>query len=49
VNDSLLLKAVESLSAPLAQYHSNPIAGFATHNAQVKHVPKNTNSMRGIL
>ena len=52
VNDSLLLEAVESLSAPLVQYHSNPVlgfAGFATHNAQVKPVPKNTNLMRGIL
>jgi hypothetical protein len=38
VIDSLLLEAVESLSALLVQYHSNPVpgfAGFATHNAQV--------------
>jgi hypothetical protein len=52
VNDSLPLEAVESLSALLVQYHSNPVpwfAGFATHNAQVKLVPKNTNPMRGIL
>ena len=47
VNDSLLLEAVESLSAPLVQYHSNPIVGFAT--AQVKPVPMNTNPIRGIL
>ena len=46
VKDSLLLEAVESLSAPLVQYQSNPVAGFA---AQVKFVPKNTNPMRGIL
>jgi hypothetical protein len=49
VKDSLLLEAVKSLCAPLVQYHSNPITGFATHGAQVKHVPKNTNPMRRIL
>jgi hypothetical protein len=48
VNDSLLLEAVESLSAPLVQYHL--VAGFVGfHNSQVKPVPKNTNPMRGIL
>jgi hypothetical protein len=46
VKDSLLLEAMESLSAPLVQYQSNPVAGFA---AQVKSVPKNTNPMRHIL
>jgi hypothetical protein len=50
VNDSLLLEAVESLSALLVQYHSNPVAGLAGFTtAQVKLVPKNTNPMRGNL
>jgi hypothetical protein len=29
VKDYLLLEVVESLSAPLVQYQSNPVTGFA--------------------